>query len=342
MSAKPQPGRVAGHDDWLEILPMAALVVDAGTHIRFANSAAQPLAGGLHGTTLKQLLGELHPLVRAIAEARTARLDDMPWPRELGANAPVAVWVMPLAAGDALVLLDVAYAKDAASYTRLSSTMAAMLAHEIRNPLLAIKGASQLLGQNTSKEDAPLTELIVKEVNRIDQLIATLDPLSDAPPRTMAALNIHEPLEHARQATEAAFPAPLTFVADYDPSLPSVTGEKDALVQLFLNLLKNAAEAVAQTEDPTITLTSRYALGETRRNAAGIALPVAISISDNGPGIAPEVAGELFAPFTTTKPGGRGLGLAVVARIVEEHGGQMAVDAPVAGGARLTLYLPTA
>ena len=329
-----------GTEAFFEALPLAALLVDAQHHIVRANQVAEPLASGWRTAPLSLTFGALHPLnialTRALTEQRTSHLHHI----TLDGSEAIA-WVAPYGLDHALVVLDVATKKEPENYTKLSATMAAMLAHEIRNPLLSIKGAAQLLKSAVAGEDQSLCDLIGKEVDRLEQLIATLDPLSRAPQRDMLALNIHEVLEHARMAVAASFPA-ITFVLDYDPSLPEIRGNRDALVQALLNLLKNAAESVTQVDQPTITISSRYVMGETRRNAEGKILCVAISITDNGCGIAPELEGRVFAPFTTTKTGGKGLGLAVVASITEEHKGLIAYDTASGGGARFTLYLPIA
>jgi two-component system nitrogen regulation sensor histidine kinase GlnL len=338
----------ATNASWLESLPLAAVLVDAGGHITASNSMAEPLVGALRKVALPEVFAADHALLQAIARAsdagRSVRLAEIAWPHALAMLPSCNAWISPQTSG-VLILLDFFGANDAAlsagsHYTKLSSTMAAMLAHEIRNPLLAIRGAAQLLEGTANAEDAPLCTLIASEVARIDQLVATLDPLAPSAPRAMAALNIHEVLEHARLATIAALRSKISFALQYDPSLPDVPGVRSELVQVLLNLMKNAAEAVADSAEPCITLTTRYVLGETRRNAGGEKLPIAVSIADNGPGIAPDIAPRLFAPFTTTKPDGRGLGLAIVARIVQEHGGLIAPDSPNGGGARFTLYLP--
>ena len=328
-----------GTETFFEALPLAALLVDAATRVVAANPAADSIIPVLR-SPIRELLDEAHPICRAIAQAinheRTTHL------REVMVMASVFnIWVAPLSTSEALVLVDALPPKAQNHYTELSATMAAMLAHEIRNPLLAIKGAAQLLTSAVTQEDQTLCTLIIKEVDRLEQLIATLDPLSTAPAKQSIALNIHEVLEHARQAIAAAFPA-ITFVLDYDPSLPDINGDRSALVQALLNLVKNAAEAVIPHAQPTITISTRYVMGESRRNTEGKNLPVAITIADNGSGIDPVLRDRLFAPFTTSKTGGKGLGLAVVARIAEEHKGLVVHEPSLNGGARFTLYLPTA
>ncbi len=229
----------------------------------------------------------------------------------------------------------------APEWTSLSASLAASLAHEIRNPLLAIKGAAQLLEQVVNKDDKTLAMLIITEAQRIEKLIATLDPLTPDPSQTMDALNIHEVTEYARRAA-SSFASEVAFSTHYDPSLPDIRGARDALIQALINLMKNAVEATGGIRAPHIILTTRYLLGEHMQRPDGGKLHLQVSVSDNGPGVAVDVVPRLFTPFNSTKPGGKGLGLAIVAKIVEEHGGLIAYDVPVEGGARFSIYLPLA
>lgn len=321
--------------DWLEALPLPAFIVSADGSFLHANTHAQPLAARVRSGALPEAF---RTAIIRTTEGSSTRFSGDEMPAQWG-NLRSA-WVSPLM-GHALLMLDAAQ-EPATSYTALSSTMAAMLAHEIRNPLLSIKGAAQLLGGSASAEDAPLAQLIVNEVARIDQLITTLDPLAPAPHAAMEILNVHEVLEHALLATQSAIASAITFDKQYDPSLPEIRGNRDALMQALVNLMKNACEAAELVAMPRVTLSTRYAVGDNRRNAAGQKLGVAISVADNGRGVPPAFVPNLFAPFATTKTSGRGLGLAIVARIAEEHGGLCLYDAPGNGGARFTLYLPIA
>ena len=326
---------VLTHAELLEALPLPAFTMNDQSIVRDANHAAHLVAQRIKSNVPEPLR---EAVTRAIREQRGTKFvgDEVP-----ALFAPSRqLWVNPFH-GAALIIVDTTTA-EAHDYTSLSSTMAAMLAHEIRNPLLSIKGAAQLLGSTASADDVPLATLIVNEVARIDQLIATLDPLAEAPKKTTEPLNVHELLGHAQMAVKAALPQPVTFDTLYDPSLPEVTGNRDQLVQALVNLMKNAAEAAEFVAMPKITLTTRYVLADARRSASGVRLPLAIAVTDNGRGVPPAFVPNLFAPFATTKTSGRGLGLAITARIAEAHGGVVVHDMPEQGGARFTLYLPIA
>lgn len=328
MNASAQPAEL------IEALPLPALIISVTHAIVDANHAAQTIAARLR-TSMPERLREA--VSRAVDEQRATRFAGEEVPSQFGAAQQL--WVSPFR-GNALLVID--HEAETKDYTSISSTMAAMLAHEIRNPLLSIRGAAQLLGSTASAEDASLAQLIVNEVARIDQLIATLDPLAEAPKKQMEPLNVHELLGHAQLAIKAAMPQPVQFEMQYDPSLPEISGNRDALVQALVNLMKNAVEATEFVAIPKVTFTTRYVLGEPRRNAQGARLPIAVSIADNGRGVPPAFVPNLFAPFATTKTSGRGLGLAITARIAEEHGGLVVHDVPEQGGARFTLYLPIA
>lgn len=225
----------------------------------------------------------------------------------------------------------------APEWTSLSASLAASLAHEIRNPLLSIKGAAQLLEQAVGDDDKTLATLIITEAQRIEKLIATLDPLTPDPTQVTEELNIHEVTEYVRLAA-SSFAGKVAITAQYDPSLPPVRASRDALIQALVNLVKNAVEAA----ESRVTITTRYLIGEHMLRPDGKKLHLQVSVIDNGPGVAPDVVPRLFTPFSSTKEGGTGLGLAIVAKIVEEHGGLIAYDVPAEGGSRFSIYLPVA
>ena len=200
-----------------------------------------------------------------------------------------------------------------------------MLAHEIKNPLSGIRGAAQLLEASASDEDRALTRLICDETDRIVKLVDRMQSFADSTPSQWESLNIHAVLDHVKRLAQAGFARHVRFAEVYDPSLPHVSGSRDQLIQVFLNLVKNAAEAIgANDNDGEITLTTAYRPGvrlRTPPSAEPVSLPLEICIRDNGPGIAPEILANLFEPFVTTKANGSGLGLALVAKLVGDHGG---------------------
>jgi len=229
---------------------------------------------------------------------------------------------------------------------RSVTAMAAMLAHEVKNPLSGIRGSAQLLEMNASDADRALTRLICDETDRICALVDRMEAFSDDRPIVREAVNIHEVLEHVRLIAQTGFGKKISFSEQYDPSLPYVYGNRDQLVQVLLNLIKNAAESVPKT-DGKIVLTTAYRPGvrlAVPGNSDRVQLPLEVGIADNGPGISDELLPHIFDPFVTTKAGGSGLGLALVAKIVGNHGGIIEYDNAATGGhffIRLPVYQRT-
>jgi two-component system nitrogen regulation sensor histidine kinase GlnL len=213
---------------------------------------------------------------------------------------------------------------------RSVSGLAAVLAHEIKNPLSGIKGAAQLLESSVGDEDRTLTQLICNETDRICKLVDRMEVFGDERPVAMQPVNIHDVLNHVKIIATNGFGQNITIIENYDPSLPPVSGNRDKLIQVFLNLLKNACEAIGpNATDGKITLTTAFRPG-IRLSVPGskrrISLPLDILIEDNGPGIPDELRPHLFDPFVTTKKNGSGLGLALVAKIIGDHGGIVECD----------------
>ncbi len=212
---------------------------------------------------------------------------------------------------------------------RSVTALASMLAHEIKNPLSGIRGAAQLLELSASDDDRSLTRLITDEADRIVKLVDRMEVFSDERPIEREPVNIHAVLEHVRTLASTGFARNIRFVEEYDPSLPPVLANRDQLVQVFLNLVKNAAEAIGDSPDGEIHLTTAFRPG-VRLMVPGaparVSLPLEFCVRDNGPGVPEDLMPHLFDPFVTTKPTGTGLGLALVAKIVGDHGGIIECD----------------
>lgn len=220
--------------------------------------------------------------------------------------------------------------------------MAEMLAHEIKNPLAGITGAAQLLSMGLSAEDRELTDLIVEETRRIVKLLEQVEQFGNVRPPDLRAVNIHDALDRARKSALVGFAANMTIIEDYDPSLPATWADPDQLMQVFLNLIKNAAEA-AGPRGGTIRLRTFYDLSLRLRRADGPGKPVPLQVEiiDDGPGIPPAIAADIFEPFVSGRENGTGLGLALVSKIINDHGGWIAVDS-VPGRTVFRVSLPIA
>jgi two-component system nitrogen regulation sensor histidine kinase GlnL len=208
---------------------------------------------------------------------------------------------------------------------RSVTALAAMLAHEIKNPLSGIRGAAQLLESSANDDDRTLTRLICDEADRIVKLVDRMEVFTDERPIERQPVNIHVVLDHVKRLAHSGFARNIKFVEEYDPSLPPVLANRDLLIQLFLNLVKNASEAIGEgATDGEIQLTTAFRPGVRLARPGAktrVSLPLEFCVKDNGPGVPEDLLPHLFEPFVTTKPTGSGLGLALVSKIVGDHGG---------------------
>ncbi len=327
----------------IDALPNPLIVLNADEHICLANVAAENYFQASSNVLLRHKLRDLvpfsSPVFGAVAQARNIagvvneyaiavgtprlggeRLVDIQ--AALMTEQPDFVIVMLLERSMAHKIDRQLTSRGAA---RSVSGMASMLAHEIKNPLSGIRGAAQLLEPALGSEDRALARLICDETDRIRDLVDQMEVFSDERPLDKKPINIHAILERVKQLTVAGMAPGVSVREDYDPSLPPVLGNRDQLVQVFLNLAKNAAEAINQGgEAGEILITTAFRPG-IRLTVPGttdrITLPYEVCIHDTGPGVPEELRPNIFDPFVTTKPGGRGLGLALVAKIVRDHGG---------------------
>lgn len=308
----------------IDALPDAVLAVDAEGVVAFSNLAAQEFFGmgekALASRSLPELLGTANPF------AGVAAMHDL----VINGKPVTSLSAVPLEDLTVIVIrCDAVPVKSewAAKVKRAlkpAQHLARMLAHEIKNPLTGIRGAAQLLASsNLGPDDRELAVLIENETQRVMRLIDKVNVFDDAPHHQYAPLNIHEVLGQVIRLAQSGFGAKV--VTQYDPSLPDIHGHADRLAQAFLNLVKNAVEAGGN-----VTIRTYYDATPGYHPETHARLPVCVAVEDTGSGIAPAMLGKLFEPYQTTKPQGEGLGLSIVSKIIDDHGG--AVDVTSAPG----------
>ena len=318
-----------GFGELMAALPVAVIVIDPDDRIAHANAQAEQLLNLSERLMLGQPLTAIMPPPPAaqgldrqalavfdveIATVRGVKL------RVDFAEAEIADYPgwRAIALHHAASARRLGHSADRAGGARAAVGAAAMLAHEIKNPLSGIRGAAQLLGAGE------LTTLITTEVDRIAALIDRMQDFSDTRPLPLAGENIYPLLSHARALALAGFARGISVEERFDPSLPPARINRDALLQILINLLKNAREAVRNERHPRIVVTTAYRHGLALSLAPGKPrrpLPIEICVMDNGPGAPADIAEHLFDPFISGRPEGRGLGLALVDKLTHDMEG---------------------
>ncbi len=320
------------------LLPLPAFIISGSNEISAVNGAAEVFLrtgeGSIRSKQAATVFGEGTRVMALIDRTRrpSATASDhnveFPWP----GKANEIVDLLAASGEDGTEVLLIIQPRSLAEHidrslthrhaARSMSGMAAMLAHEIKNPLAGISGAAQLLEMNAVDDDIALTQLIREETKRIETLINRVEAFGDGAPLKLSPVNVHDILDRAKRSAAAGFARHVRFHEEYDPSLPEVPGDADQLIQVVMNLLKNAAEATPAVGG-VITLRTSFRAGVAMAGPGGrrVSLPLLIQISDNGSGISDDMRADIFEPFVTSKAKGSGLGLSLVSKIIADHGG---------------------
>lgn len=325
-------------------LPIPTLLIAADDTIEDANPAAEGFfnasAKSVIGMPVWDMVAVDYPLEDAFSRARDSEtalfVNDVDVGSGQRAPQKSALQIAPLSGRPGQMLMMISPRELSGRMTQNHSVksaaksaigMAEMLAHEIKNPLAGITGAAQLLSMNLGAEELELTDLIVAESRRIVKLLEQVEQFGNLSEPIRKPVNLHDVLDRARRSALLGFGAQMKITEDYDPSLPYALGDKDQLLQVVLNLLKNASEAAGK-DGGTIRLHTyfEHSFRMRRADGSGQSLPLQIEIIDDGPGLPEHIKGDIFDPFVSGRENGTGLGLALVSKIISEHDGWISVD----------------
>ena len=337
-------------------LVFAMLLIDGDGAIREANHAAENLLGisarRLIGQRLIDVIGISEPRVRERLKDAEAALVARDIVMQAAGQHEVRMnlTVSPLSGypGWRAVTLSEISHEENANQSNVASSLGApsILAHEIKNPLAAIRGAAQLAARKLSLQDKKLARMITDEVDRIARLIDRMQQLGSTATESAAPCNPHEAIRSAIATVRAAGAEGVEICEEFDPSLPPVLANRDALEQILINLISNARDASGKSTQPQISVQTRFVSGLTFsaiRLGRAVRLPVEITITDNGDGVAPEIRDQVFEPFVTSKSSGQGLGLALVRKLVRDMDGSVSHERdPRRGVTHFRIHLPIA
>ena len=340
-------------------LPIPTLLIDPEDHVQDVNPAAEGFfnasARNIVGAPVWDLVAVDYPLEDAFVRARDSGtalfVNDVDVGSGQRAPQKSALQIAPLQGSPGHMIMMISAREMSGRMTQNHSVksaaksaigMAEMLAHEIKNPLAGITGAAQLLSMNLGADELELTDLIVAESRRIVKLLEQVEQFGNLSEPVRNPVNLHDVLDRARRSALLGFGSQMKIVEDYDPSLPPAWGDKDQLLQVVLNLLKNASEA-AGDEGGTIRLHTyfEHSFRMRRADGSGQSLPLQIEVIDDGPGLPENIKGDIFDPFVSGRENGTGLGLALVSKIISEHDGWISVDS-VPGQTIFRISMPRA
>lgn len=351
----------AYYEDLLSSLQDSVIILDPEGRILVLNQAAEELTGFSGSQVAGRAIGEVFPppaplaslVAKTVDQGRSHADFDATMTRADGARLFVSA-VASLVSnprgesrGVVLILRDLSRVRDLEELVRRSERLAALgvlaagVAHEVRNPLVGVRAAAQLMEREAGFPPhlQEFTGIIIRQVDRLNRIVDSLLAFAGGRPLRLRSCNVNQIVDEALRLEESALQAGgVGAVRKYDPEVPAVAGDPDRLLQVFLNLIRNGAEAMAGAGGE-LAVRTRF---ERLAPQCGGRAAAVVEIGDRGPGIPPEVQQQLFNPFFTTKDGGTGLGLSISLRIVEEHGGAVEVHSQMGQGTTFRVLLPLA